>query len=58
MGLLQRALDTYNAMERLAGVYEEGREPLAPVGHIVTKAQIEISIDADGRFLEARTVKD
>lgn len=58
MGLLQRALDTYNAMERLAGVYEEGREPLAPVGHIVTKAQIEISIDAEGSFLEARTLED
>lgn len=54
MGLLQKALETYDAMEKLAGVYEDGKEPLAPIGHIVTKAQIEITIDADGNFIEAR----
>lgn len=54
MGLLQKALETYDAMEALAGVYEEGKEPLAPIGHIVTKAQIEITIDADGHFIEAK----
>ncbi len=53
MGLLQKALETYDAMEALAGVYEEGKEPLAPIGHIVTKAQIEVTIDADGHFLSA-----
>lgn len=54
MGLMQKALETYDAMEGLAGIYEEGREPLAPVGHIVTRAQLEITIDADGRFVEAK----
>lgn len=54
MGLLQKALETYDAMERLAGVYEEGKEPLAPIGHIVTKAQIEVTIDADGQFISAQ----
>lgn len=54
MGLLQKALETYQAMEGLAGIYEEGKEPLAPVGHIVTKASIEVTIDADGRFVSAR----
>lgn len=54
MGLLQKALETYNAMESLAGIYEEGKEPLAPVGHIVTKAQIEVTIDAEGHFVSAR----
>lgn len=54
MGLLQKALETYDAMERLAGIYEEGKEPLAPIGHIVTKAQIEVTIDADGQFISAR----
>lgn len=57
MGLLQKALETYDAMERLAGIYEEGKEPLAPVGHIVTKAQIEVTIDADGQFISARTAE-
>lgn len=54
MGLLQKAIETYDAMEKLAGIYEEGKEPLAPIGHIVTKAQIEITIDVDGNFIEAK----
>lgn len=54
MGLLQKALETYDALEPLVGVYEEGKEPLAPVGHIVTKAQIEVTIDANGCFVEAK----
>lgn len=56
MGLLHKALETYEAMERLAGIYEEGKEePLAPIGHIVTKAQIEVTIDADGHFIGAKS---
>ena len=54
MGLLQKAIETYDAMKGIAGVYEEGKEPLAPVGHIVTRAQIEITITAEGRFYAAR----
>lgn len=54
MGLFQKALETYDAMEKFAGVYAEGQEPLAPIAHIVTKAQIEITIDVDGRFVAAR----
>ena len=51
MGLLQKALETYEAMEKIVGIYEEGKEePLAPIGHIVTKAQIEVTINADGAF--------
>ena len=57
MGLMQKAMETYDAMERLAGIYEEGKEPLAPIGHIVTKAQIEITIDADGHFVEAKAAE-
>lgn len=57
MGLLQKALETYDAMERLAGIYDEGKEPLAPVGHIVTKAQIEVTIDSDGRFVSAQAAE-
>lgn len=53
MGLLQKTLETYDAMARLAGIYEEGKEPLAPVGHMVTKASIEVTIDAEGRFMSA-----
>lgn len=34
MGIMQKALETYDAMQALAGIYEEGKEPLAPIGHI------------------------
>jgi len=55
MGLLQKALETYEAMEGLVGIYEEDKEePLAPIGHIVTRAQIEVTIDADGTFVGAK----
>lgn len=57
MGLLQKAIETYDAMEGLVGKYEFGKEPLAPIGHIVTKAQIEITIDAEGRFVEAKAAE-
>lgn len=56
MGLLQNAYDTYCAMERRTGEYETGKQPLAPVSHTVTAAQIEISLDQDGKFLSAMAV--
>ena len=56
MGLMQKAIETYDAMSRLIGVAADGQEPLAPIGHIVTKPDIEITIDADGHFLGARAV--
>jgi len=58
MGLLQQAVKTYDAMEKmgLVGKYEEGKEPLAPIGHIIATAKIEITIDRDGNFLSAQKV--
>jgi len=58
MGLLQKAVETYDAMAHRAGmIHEEEREPLAPVSHIVVRAQIEITLDQDGKFLSARAVE-
>lgn len=58
MGLMQRAYETYCAMEsRYAGHYEAGqKEPLAPVSHALVSAQIEITLDAQGIFLNASAV--
>ena len=56
MGLLQKAVETYDAMEHLVGVMEEGKEPLAPIGHMCTKAAIEITVDEEGHFVQARAV--
>ena len=54
MGLMQQAYQTYCMMEkRYAGVYEEGRQPLAPVSHLLTTPAIEITLDRDGNFINA-----
>ena len=58
MGIFQQALLTYDSMEeKCMGIYPaEKGEPLCPVSHIITSAQIEITLDADGNFLRAVAV--
>lgn len=57
MGLLQKACETYDAMSYRAGIiYEDEKEPLAPISHIIVRAQIEITLDPEGRFISARAV--
>lgn len=57
MGLLQQAYRTYNAMEgKYMGAYEEGKEPLCPVSHIMATANIEITLDEQGHFVDACAV--
>ena len=58
MGLMRQAYDTYCALEKqYAGVYEEGKEPLVPVSHQIVKADLEITLNADGKLLDARLVE-
>ena len=57
MGLLQKAVETYDAMAHRAGkVFEKKTEPLAPVSHIIARAQIEITLDQDGSFVTAQAL--
>ncbi len=56
MGLLQKAVETYDANASLVGIYQEGKEPLAPIGHVLTNANIEITLDQDGSLLSVRKV--
>lgn len=55
MGLLQQAVRTYDFLEILKtqGGSSETEEPLAPIGHIIAQAKIEISIDKNGAFQTA-----
>lgn len=55
MGLLQRALETYESHIR----YTENRDgmtAMAPIGHIVTRADLEITLDPEGKFVLAAAV--
>lgn len=57
MSIWQKAYETYENHAHLAGVAREGdRQPLVPVGHIVQKAQIEVTLLYDGRFVSAEEV--
>lgn len=56
MGLLQKAVETYDSHYTYASGNIEGQAMMAPVGHIVTRAEIEITLDQDGVFINAAAV--
>lgn len=56
MGLMQKAIETYDKMSHLVGKEIEGKETLASIGHIITRATIMITIDSDGNFVSAAAV--
>lgn len=57
MGLMQKAVETYDKMSHLVGKEIEGKETLAPIGHIIAKPTILITIDSDGNFVSAAKVE-
>lgn len=57
MGLLQRAIETYDANAGLVGVYREGHVPLAPIFHIIANAHIEITLTKQGEFCSAKLIE-
>ncbi len=56
MGLLQRAVETYDNMAHLAGKPRAEHATLVPISHITQKAQIEVTLDRDGNFIGAKEV--
>lgn len=56
MGLLQKAVETYDSHRAYASKNREGQVMMAPVGHIITRAEIEITLDAEGHFVDAVAV--
>ena len=54
MGLLQKAVETYDAHSDLLGKRIEGHQVFAPVSHKVVSADLEIALEPDGRFSSAR----
>ena len=56
MGLLQKAVETYDAHSDLVEKEREGRQVLAPVGHIIAQADVEITLEPDGSFSSARLI--
>lgn len=56
MGLLQKAVETYDSHRAYAAQGREGCAMMAPVGHIITRAELEITLDQDGNYVNAATV--
>ena len=56
MGLMQSAYETYESLaDRYIGDYGQ-KEVLAPISHIVTRADIIITLDKEGGFVSAEAV--
>lgn len=56
MGLMQKAAETYDCHQKHVGKYISGRTVLAPVSHIIARADIEITLNAEGTFRSAAAV--
>lgn len=56
MGLLQKAVETYDCYFTYAAQNRAGSVMMAPVGHMVTRADLEITLDQDGLFKNASAV--
>lgn len=56
MGLLQKAVETYDCHQAYVGKYRDGHTVLAPIGHIVASANLEITLNQDGLFCAACAV--
>ena len=56
MGLLQRAVETFDSHIAYASQNRTDAAMMAPVGHIVTRADLEIALDRDGKFISATAV--
>lgn len=58
MGLLQNAILTYDNNLSEIGKYYEKKEPLAPIAHIVTRADIIVTLDLDGEYIGSEKAPD
>lgn len=54
MGWMQKCAETYDHNKHMIGRVVEGKSTLTPLYYIRQKAQIEITLHADGSFLSAR----
>lgn len=56
MGLLQKAIETYDNLYAYASCNREGHCLMTPVGHTSARAELEITLDPDGCFVNAAAV--
>ena len=57
MALLKTLAETYDVYADLAGVDKNGQPVLLPISHSTFNAQIEVTIDQDGNFINAKKLE-
>lgn len=57
MAWLKTLADTYNVYSDLAGVDKNGQAVLLPISHSTFNAQIEVAIDPEGNFQDAKILE-
>ncbi|MEZ3444884.1 MAG: type I-C CRISPR-associated protein Cas8c/Csd1 [Lachnospiraceae bacterium] len=57
MAWLQTLADTYDVYADLAGVIKDEQPVLLPISHSTFNAQIEVTLDEDGNFVNARKLE-
>lgn len=58
MTWLKTLAETYDAYSDSAGIFTNDQPILLPIFHSTFKAQIEVTIDGDGNFIDARKLED
>lgn len=54
---LKTLADTYDVHAEQAGVIKDGQPVLLPISHSTFNAQIEVTLDADGNFVDAKKLE-
>lgn len=57
MAWLKTLADTYDVYAEQAGVIKDGQPVLLPISHSTFNAQIEVTLDADGNFVDAKKLE-
>ncbi len=57
MAILKTLAETYDVYADLEGSYKNGQAVLLPISHSTFNAQIEVRIDVDGNFIDAKKVE-
>ena len=58
MGLMQKAIETYESSSKYVGQARDGYNPIAPVSHKVVSAHIELVLDMEGKLVYVRELDE
>ena len=57
MAWMKRLAETYDLYQDLAGIVKDGQPVLLPVSHSTINAQIEVTLNEEGKFVQGKAVE-